>query len=122
MADPTDVDGLLRVTDDGTVPAPDWYEDYEGPVEIVTPAFTVTIESTDTLDGSPRKLSGETAPFPMDTDPWHRYGDVEGKGLDQETAEKTERTHPDKILFDLSDDRRLYRIEGLTSLAARRDC
>lgn len=122
MGDDSDVDGILHVTDDGTVPAPEWYTGYEGTVEIVTPAFSVVIESRDTLDDSPRKLAGETAPFPMETDPWHRFGDVEGKGLDRETAEKTERTQPDKILFDLSDERRMYRIAGLSSLEARRDC
>lgn len=122
MDDDANVDGVLHVTDEGTVPAPDWYAAYEGPVEIVTPAFTVVIESEETLEGSPRKLAGETAPFPLDTDPWHRYGDVEGKGLDQETAAKTSRTQPDKILFEVSQGRRLYRIAGLTSLEARHDC
>ncbi|UWG47724.1 putative RNA-binding protein, contains TRAM domain [Halanaeroarchaeum sp. HSR-CO] len=122
MGDDADVDGLLQVTDDGTVPAPDWYAAYEGPVEIVTPAFSIVIESRDTVNDSPRKLAGEIAPFPMDTDAWHRYGTVEGKGLDKETADKTARTHPDKILFELSDEQRLYRIAGLTSIEARRDC
>ena len=118
----TDVEGTLQVTDDGEVPAPDWYADYEGPVEIVTPALTVSIESRSVEDGIPRKLAGETAPFPMDPSPWHSYGDVDGMGLDEETERRTAWTQPDKILFDLDGDLRGYRIEGLTSMAARNDC
>lgn len=116
------VEGTLTVTEDGTVPAPEWYEDYEGLVEIVTPALTVAIESREIDDGEPRKLSGETAPFPMSPDPWHQYGDVEGMGLDEETARKTDWTQPDKLLFDLEGTLRLYRIEGITSMRARNDC
>ena len=119
---PDEPEGVLSVTEAGTVPAPDWYEDYEGFVEIVTPALSVVIESRDASASDPRKLSGELAPFPLDPDPWHRYGDIAGKGLDPETAAKTERTHPDKILFDLKDEYRLYHIDGLQSLAARDDC
>jgi hypothetical protein len=119
---PDDPEGVLRVTDEGRVPAPAWYEDYEGYVEIVTPALSVVIESRGTSPSDPRKLSGESAPFPLDPDPWHRYGDIAGKGLDSETAAKTERTQPDKLLFDLDDEYRLYRVEGLQSLAARNDC
>ncbi|MFW5905214.1 MAG: hypothetical protein ACOCSP_00135 [archaeon] len=115
-------EGTLHVTEAGTVPAPDWYEDYEGPVEIVTPALSVAIESPAADSVTPVKVSGETAPFPLDPDPWHRYGDVAGKGLDRDTAAKTELTQPDKILFDLGDGFRLYRIEGLHSIAARDDC
>lgn len=121
MDDRPDIDGTLTVTDDGTLPAPEWYEAYEGTVEIVTPAFTVVIESRETMGDSPRKLEGETDPFPLETDPWHSYGEVEGKGLDQETVAKTEWTQPDKILFDIADQRRLYRIEGLQTSAARPD-
>ena len=109
------IDGTLQLTDEGTVPAPDWYESYEGTVEIVTPALTVTIESRDTLDGDPRKLAGETAPFPLETDPWQDYGAADGMDLDPETARKTERTQPDKILFDLGDEERLYQIQGFTA-------
>ncbi|AKH97485.1 hypothetical protein [Halanaeroarchaeum sulfurireducens] len=112
--DPT-IDGTLQLTEEGTIPAPDWYESYEGAVEIVTPALTVTIESRATLDGDPRKLTGETAPFPLETDPWQDYGTVDGMGLDPETATKTKLTQPDKILFDLDGDQRLYQIEGLST-------
>lgn len=116
------VDGTLQVTAEGTIPAPDWYESYEGRVEIVTPALTVAIAGRETDDDSGGKPAGESAPFPMNPDPWHHFGSVEGKGLDPETAEKTERTQPDKILFDLEEGERLYRIEGLNSFAARDDC
>ncbi|MFB6134949.1 MAG: hypothetical protein ABEJ55_08170 [Halanaeroarchaeum sp.] len=119
---PPPVEGTLTVTEEGTVPAPDWYEDYEGPVEIVTPALTIAIESRGTSSGESRKLQGELAPFPMAPDPWHHYGAVEGKGLEEETAKKTSWTQPDLILFDLGEDFRRYRIEGLTSMRARTDC
>ena len=119
---PDDPEGVLSVTDEGTVPAPAWYEDYEGFVEIVTPALSVVIESRDASSGDPRKPSGELAPFPLDPDPWHRYGAIAGKGLDPDTAAKIERTQPDMVLFDLGDEYRLYRIDGLQSLAARDDC
>lgn len=121
-ADEAGIEGTLQVTAEGKVPAPDWYEDYEGYVEIVTPAVTIVIESRRTESDEPKKLANESAPFPMNPDPWHRYGSVEGKGLDDETKEKTARTQPDKILFDVAEGERLYRIEGLDSMAARNDC
>jgi len=122
MDDEFPVEGTLHVTDDGTIPAPDWYEDYEGPVDVVTPALTVGIESRETLDSDPRKLAGETAPFPMEPTSWHHYGSVESLGVDEETARKIEATQPDGILFDLGDEIRLYHIDGLHSFAARNDC
>lgn len=122
MNDDAEIEVTLQVTADGKVPAPGWYEDYEGYVEIVTPALSIVIESRGTGGDEVKKLANESAPFPMNPDPWHRYGSVEGKGLDDETKEKTARTQPDKILFDLADTERLYRIEGLDSMAARNDC
>lgn len=116
------VEGTLTVTDDGTVPAPDWYEAYEGPVEIVTPSRSIVIESRDTLDDDPRKLGGESAPFPLNTRFWHDFGAPESAGVSAGETALIARTQPDKILFDLESERRLYEIEGLHSLAARRDC
>lgn len=67
------IDGTLPVTSKGTVPAPDWYVEDERRVEIVTSALTVVIEGWEGSDRQPMKPAGETAPFPMNLDPWHDY-------------------------------------------------